>query len=261
MNIKYLLGSFIAGPLLPVLFVQGKIIRSKVPVLPEATGPKGYVRGEFTSELKLITIGESTIAGIGVQTHQEGFSGSLAAALSNIYHANVPWEVYAESGLTVKQIRGRLIPKIPAQHADIIVIGIGGNDAFTLNRPGNWRREVRGLIEDLQEKFPKAEIVFCNMPPIKEFPAFTPLIKWTLGNLVEILGDELAVIVEEYDNVYYNNRKITLSDWVNRLGIQASAQDFFSDGVHPSKLTYQSWARDIAQFIKSQSSLQLEDNP
>jgi lysophospholipase L1-like esterase len=87
------------------------------------------------------------------------------------------------------------------------------------------------------------------MPPIKEFPAFTSLIKATIGNLVEVLGEELKKVVVEYDHVYYFGEVITLKDWIKRLNIDVKKEEFFSDGVHPSKLTYQTWAKDIALKI------------
>jgi hypothetical protein len=73
--------------------------------------------------------------------------------------------------------------------ADLIVIGLGGKDAFTLSDQRNWSLHIRSLVIELKRRFGETPIVFINMPPIKAFPAFTPLIKYSIGNLVEILGD------------------------------------------------------------------------
>ncbi|MEM9675768.1 MAG: SGNH/GDSL hydrolase family protein, partial [Bacteroidota bacterium] len=81
------------------------------------------------------------------------------------------------------------------------------------------------------------------------FPAFTPLIKFVIGNLVEILGEELKEVVTKSPNTFYYSRKITLEDWIQRLGVEAEPADFFSDGVHPSRLTYQVWAKDLANYM------------
>lgn len=87
------------------------------------------------------------------------------------------------------------------------------------------------------------------MPPIKEFPAFSPLIKFILGNLVEILGEELEKLVACHDNVFYLGEKITLQHWIDKFDLQVPPSAFFSDGVHPSKLTYQTWGKDIANEV------------
>ena len=250
-NLKYTIGALLTIPLLPVLYLQGRRIRSVIPDLPEAADREGAC-APYDSEarqLKMLVIGESTMAGVGVATHREGFAGALAEELSHLHRANIHWTVSARSGYTARQVRDDLLAKVPITSPDLVVIGLGGNDAFHLHTPSHWRKQVTGLIADLRTKFPGAFLVFCNMPPIKEFPAFTPLLRFTIGNLVEIFGEELKTIALNYDNVFFYSRVITASDWIERLGMTASVEDFFSDGVHPSGLTYQTWAKDLAAAI------------
>ena len=251
MNFKYLSGAIISLPLLPLMFYQGKKISANVPRLPEAGGTEGYCESTDKTDriLKVISIGESTIAGVGVKTHEEGFTGNFASELSRLFECNVSWKVYAQSGYTAKMVEKNLLPKITESEVDLVIVGLGANDAFTLNRPSKWKTHIRTLIESLRQKFPKTTIVFCNMPPIKEFPAFTSLIKFTIGNLVEILGDELEKVSREYEQVFYFGEKITLKGWMDRYQLAGEKDDFFSDGVHPSKLTYQIWGIDIANKI------------
>ena len=248
MNIRYLLGAIFSIPLLPLMYFQGKRIQARMPKLPEAEGIEGQCESKLktTNCLKLITIGESTIAGVGVKTHEEGLTGTIANELSRLYDLNISWKVYARSGYTASRVEKKLIPRITERQVDLIIIGLGGNDAFTLNRPSKWTTQIRSLITSIKLRFPEAIIVFCNMPPIKEFPAFTSLIKFTVGNLVEILGEELQKTVNEYENTFYFGEKITLKGWINKFQLNVNKGDFFSDGVHPSKLTYQTWAKAIA---------------
>lgn len=250
MNLKYLAGAIISIPLLPLMYYQGKKIRGSIPDLPEAKEPIGQSVIDYNSskQLKVIFIGESTIAGVGVRIHEEGFAGSFSNELSKLKNRNISWKVYARSGYTVEKVNQKLIPKITEEQADLIVIGLGGNDAFTLNSPSKWSVEIRRLIESLQGKYPNSKIIFCNMPPIKEFPAFTSLIKFTIGNLVEILGVELGKVVNDYENVIYCNEKITLKGWIHKLELEMKDAVFFSDGIHPSKLTYQTWSKEVARI-------------
>ena len=121
-----------------------------------------------------------------------------------------------------------MVPQITATQADLIVVGIGGNDAFTLNWPRRWKKHVRELIDAIRSKFPFTPIAFPNMPPIKEFQAFTPLIKFTIGNLVEILGDELAKVIREYDQVYYSSETLTLEEWMVKMNLKDKELSDFS---------------------------------
>lgn len=255
-NAKYILGSILAIPLLPVMYFQSKQIRASVPRLPEATGAEGFIRLGEQEVFNLIVLGESTMAGVGVKTHEEGFGGTLAKEIAQRNKAAVQWKVYARSGYTALKVKDKIIPKIAETSADLIVVGLGANDAFHLSSPRKWRRHIRSLIGDLRLKFRNAPIVFLNMPPIKEFPAFTPVLKFIVGNLVDILGEELTNVVRDYDNVFHYPKKITMREWVKRLHADASTSDFFCDGVHPSKLTYQLWASDVAEYICDNLSFQ-----
>lgn len=249
MNLKYSLGLLVSVPLLPLLYFQGKKIKRTVPRLPEAKGNQGLCWVSSEPTLNIITIGESTIAGVGVQTHEEGFTGTLAKELAAALQSNMNWKVYAKSGFTAKKINDHIIPNIAENPINLIVIGIGGNDAFELSMPKKWSKDVRELIKNLRLKFKKTPILFINMPPIKEFPAFTSLIKFTIGNLVDILGEELVKVVADFENVYYYARVVRSNYFIERYKLNTTPTDFFSDGVHPSKITYQIWAKDVARYI------------
>lgn len=248
MRLKYFFGALVSIPLLPIMYFQAMSIRKKVPTLPEATGFSGtcIVNSNKSEKITMISLGESTVAGIGVKTHEEGFTGTFAKTLAEETQQNVDWKVYAKSGYTAKMVLNRLVPKITEKNPDIILIGLGGNDSFTLNRPWTWKKDIQNLIEELKSRFPEATLVFANMPPIKEFPAFTGLIKFVIGNLVEILGRELKSLSDSYQNVIVYDDIITLEGWAERYGLEKDPALYFSDGVHPSKFTYQTWAKDIS---------------
>lgn len=189
------------------------------------------------------------MAGVGVLTHDEGFAGHLAKALNTRLNIGIKWRVYAKSGYNASEVKSKILPLITQESPDLIVLGIGGNDAFELNSPRKWKKAVYEIISDLKSRFGNVPIVFANMPPIKEFPAFTKLIKFITGNLVEMLGMELTTVVSQFENVFYSSNVIVLEEWVDRLSLNESVTDFFSDGVHPSRLTYEVWANDLSDFL------------
>ena len=91
----------------------------------------------------------------------------------------------------------------------------------------------------------------CNLSLsiVCSFPAFTPLIQYTLGNLVEMYGEALVPLFEPQAHIYYTNRKLSIEDWAERHQVPMDIEAFFSDGVHPSGLTYQLWAEDFVAFL------------
>ena len=249
MKLKYLLGGALLVPLLPVMYVHGKRILAAVPRLPDATGPEGVVPGPETP-LRVLVVGESTMSGVGVQTHEQGFAGALARTLASGWNTGVHWKVYAESGFTLKRMLNEVLPLIDETETDLIVVGMGGNEAFKMNTPAGFRRDMQAVIDFLRARFgPDVPIAFPNMPPIREFPAFTRLMKFTLGNMIEYFGEELADLISDQPNVYYNAEVIRLADWTRELDMDNDPEAFFSDGVHPSGLTYTTWGKNFGEFL------------
>ncbi len=249
-RLKFIFGFILSLPLLPVIIFQGKKIRRLVPKLPEAKDPYGAIDFGFEEPINVLFLGESTVAGVGVATHAEGFAGATARELARLFKKNIEWKVVARSGYTVRMVRRKLMRQIGEFEPDLIILGLGGNDAFKLHSPWKWRVQTSKLIRALNLVYPDIPVVFTNMPPIKEFPAFTKSIKFVVGNLVEILGVELTSLVKQFKNVFYNSEVIRLEDWIHLLMDSKSPDEFFSDGVHPSKLTYQTWGREFARFIQ-----------
>lgn len=249
MNLKYILGSIIALPLLPLMYFQGKNIRKTIPELPEAQGIEGFVSKRQGTTMRLLTIGESTMAGVGANTHEEAFVGTLAKELASKLNVNIHWKVYAKSGYTLKRVTHKILPKIEETEADLIVIGMGANNAFKLSSTSKWTKDVAELIQTVRKQFPKTPLAFINMPPIKDFPAFTSPIKFVMGNLVDLFGGELEKEIKNHESVFFNSEKLSFDNWTERFGYEKDPALFFSDGVHPTVLTYQMWARDFSDFL------------
>ncbi|MDX1553739.1 MAG: hypothetical protein R3198_14020 [Marinobacter sp.] len=71
--------------LFPVLLYQGKRARKTTPRLPEAHGSSCGHYGDGQPDLRLLVIGESTAASVGVTTHDQGLASQLARQLNRVY--------------------------------------------------------------------------------------------------------------------------------------------------------------------------------
>jgi len=216
--------------------------------LPEAENPQG-IEGKSERKIKLLAFGESTLAGVGIKDQKDGATCSIAKVLAEELDAEVSWKVMARSGYTMKRVLHKILPKADDFQPDIIVTAMGGNDAFKANSPQRFAAAADEFIVKLKTKYPAVPIVFMNMPPIKDFPAFTNLTKFFIGNLVELHGQALDKLVKKHDNVFYISEIITFQNWINKTDKTLTVNDFFSDGVHPSALTYQLWGRETGKYI------------
>ncbi|MCE7993259.1 MAG: SGNH/GDSL hydrolase family protein [Roseivirga sp.] len=245
-RISYFLGILMAIPVFPLMLIQARRLKKDFPDLPEANNPMGKTEGK--SELSILMLGESSIAGVGVEDHKDCISGQLAMELSALSGRSINWQVVAKSGYTARQVREYLLDGISEKHFDIIVIGLGGNDTFKVNSPWYWKKSMRKLALALHSKYPKAQIVITYMPPVHTFLAFSPLIRFFLGNLTKLFGREMKRLAPDYTYLSYFDYVVSMEEWIVHSKHRDPA-DFFSDGVHPSALTYELWGKDTARFI------------
>lgn len=255
MNRPYLINIIKNIPVFPVMYLQSKQIRRTIPKLPEAVEPKGEVTVVGTNPFHLVTLGESTVAGVGVERHADGFTGTLAKELSQKLSRSVCWSVYAKSGYNANKVRKEILPQVSELKVDLFVIGLGGNDAFEFTAPYWWKRNIEGLIAEIRKNYPDAPIAFANMPPIREFPAFSSLMQNAIGRQVDYLGTTLEQITTNLSNVHFDKSPLDFRTWVEENDLDLTPEDFFSDGVHPSVLTYQKWAENYADFVVEKISL------
>ncbi|MCO6479883.1 MAG: SGNH/GDSL hydrolase family protein [Phaeodactylibacter sp.] len=253
-QILYYLGAVLALPFGPFLVFQGRKVRAAVPELPEAGGPQKGITGQGKAPLRLLTIGESTIAGVGVNTHEEGFTGRLAHYLHQATGRRVEWQVLARSGYTARDVRDNLVPLLPAAPLGLIVIGLGGNDTFQLHSPLRWRKDMIRLVQAIRKRQPHTPVLINNLPPVGQFPALPGSLQLVMGCLVRLHGRAIGDIPSLFEKVYFQSRPITLEEWREKLPGETGAEAFFSDGVHPSGLTYRLWAEEAGAFIVRQET-------
>ncbi len=250
-QIKYYLGATLAFPLLPVMYFQSKIVRARVPKLPEATGNEGET-GNSGRKLSLLTLGESSISGVGAETHEDALTGQLARFFSE-NDFNVKWKAVGRNGYTAKRVREELLHEIGEFVPDLIVIGLGANDAFRLNSPLGFREDMKNLLLKLMNGYPKAKILIANMPRIIEFTALTPLLRFFIGNLGLLFREELIILADELENVEFFSEVIDFVKIAQDEGIEIVPEMFFSDGVHPSLICFRIWANEIGKFALTRS--------
>ncbi|HUF03374.1 MAG TPA: SGNH/GDSL hydrolase family protein [Aridibacter sp.] len=241
---KYLLSGLFVLPFAPFLYLQGRYARYRVGRLPDAAGDStGVFEGNGRS-VRLLAIGESTVAGVGVTELKDALGGRFAFHLSRETGANVHWHALGVSGITVKRTLEEIVPEVPADPFDLILIALGGNDVFALNSPVRFRDDMSELIRRLRESSPGAGIVLANVPMVRDAIGLPHPLKYVLAKLAKVQHFNSIGFASEMKDVYYY-------DEVKKVG-----DEFFSDGVHPSGSGYDSWAEDIVRcYLKRTNGL------
>jgi lysophospholipase L1-like esterase len=119
--------------------------------------------------LRIGVLGESTAAGCGVDTHEEGFPGCLAREFVARTGRPVTWEVVGQFGATSRRIRHRLLPELGGE-LDLAVLLAGGNDVLARRTPGEWRDDLTAIVSGLADR--AEHVVVSGIPPFARFSSW-----------------------------------------------------------------------------------------
>jgi len=234
---RYFIGAALVLPAAPFLYLQGRYARWKVGVLPDAAGPTTGRTGEGDAA-RLFVIGESTVAGLGARTHDLALAGQFAKNLAAKIERPVEWSVVGRSGVTARQTIDELLPQMPDEKFDYILIGLGGNDVLKLSPPSRWRRDMAELLGLLRDRHPDAVIFLSNCPMVGLSPALPNPLRAVLWQLSKLHNDNIRELVVGMDRVFYYPQPVDVT-----------LEGFFADGIHPSERGYSDWAAAMMHYF------------
>ena len=219
---------------LPVYFAQGKWTRLVTPRLPDAQGPtEGLIAGAEPA-LRLIVIGDSTVAGVGAATHQSALTGQVAHHLARATQRAVRWRALGQTHATTPVVRAKLLPLLANETADVIVLSCGVNDTTRLHTPKQWQANLQGLLADLRAQFGTIPVIHAGMPPLASFPALPhPLRDW-IGARANHFAEIAAQVFETDPNGHYCAMPASLTQ-----------SGFAADGYHPNEDACSQWGAEL----------------
>lgn len=232
--------------LAPILVAQGRYVRRVTPRLPEAAGPRSGARGAGPT-LRLLILGDSAAAGVGVSTQSEALSGQLLAALGDALR--VHWRLSAQSGHAAQDLV-RHLETASTEQFDVALVSVGVNDVTGRTSASDWCARLSRLIGLLQTKFGVRYVLLTSLPPLHAFPALPQPLRWYLGARATQLDCLLAGVAAGHAHCH-------------RLALRApvASQAVAADGFHPGASAYTAWAQLAAAAIRTrieQGKLPLE---
>ncbi len=220
--------------LAPVLLAQGRYTRWATPRLAEPAGPREGVDGDGPP-LRLLVLGDSAAAGVGVEHQSQALIGHLVAALRQSHR--VTWSLRAQTGLQAQDVRA-LVQQEPARPVDVVVVSVGVNDITAGTPVGTWARTLHALVEDISDKFARPHILLSGVPPMRHFRALPQPLRWFLGLHADRFNQHLEAVAAHYP-------QCTLL----RPEFPAVTEYLASDGFHPGPSAYALWATAAIPLI------------
>lgn len=206
--------------LAPLLLLQGRLVRARTPLLPVASGPTQGHEGAGPSPNLVLGLGDSVIAGVGVDQVDAGLTRQLALQLHLKLDQPIAWQVEGRNGDRVRDLIVRL-RQLRGDEPALLLISIGVNDVSHLTSLTRWQWEVTQLISELKS-FSTAPIVFLGIPPMGAFTTLPQPLRFALGVRAQLLDQTLQRAAKLLKGVYWFD---TASEF--------QAQYLASDGYHP----------------------------
>jgi len=224
--------------LLPIVAAQGMWVRATIKMASPAAGPtSGTVGDPSRPPVRIAVVGESTAAGCGVDTHDDGFPGWLARELAARTRRPVRWEVVGQHAATARRIRYRLLPRL-GEHLDVAVLLAGGNDVLAQRTPGQWGDDLAAIVDGLADR--AEHVAVTGIPPFAEFPSLPSTLRRYLA--------QRAGAFDEVSKLVCAQRPRTT--WISSTDILPIGPDMFAhDGFHPSAAGYRRWAQAVADHL------------
>lgn len=229
------LPELIALPLLPFLVAQGRYTRRVTPRLPEAAGPAtGVAGGSHRGEaLSLLAVGESPVAGVGVDTHQDAITGQLASTLAKRLSCPVVWRACGKNGVTAREALEQVVPGIPRLPVDIALVAFGVNDTTAFRPLARWREDLREVLAAIDACCTPRLILLSGVPPLARFPALPQPLRWVMGMKAQALDAVACELALQTPRTTYVPLELDTGD-VTMMA---------HDGYHPSAKGCTAWAQ------------------
>ncbi|SNB57022.1 Lysophospholipase L1 [Marinobacter sp. es.042] len=223
--------------LFPVLLYQGKQARRKTPRLPEAVGAPCGQYGEGEPARRVLVIGESTAAGVGVETHDQGLASQLAREIHERTGQTIAWHTFGVNGIRL----GALIHKLETAElpeADVVLLSMGVNDTTGFTPRFRFRRQLRALRRLLAPRY-SGPILLLSVPPMHLFTALPSPLRHVMGWRARQLDNLYIRLARQFpeDFRYVNYPVVTDPELLAR------------DGYHPGQKGYRYIAEALAYRV------------
>jgi len=215
--------------LLGLIVWQGKQVKKNAIRLPEAAGVR---ENRKNGVLSFLHIGESTVAGVGVDNINQGLSANIIETIKRSNSCELDWQILGVNGATIKDSL-----TFSADHLtpDILLITFGVNDTTKMTSKQNWVEGIKYCVEKYSDT--NTQVFFTSVPPMQKFP----LLPFPLRTL---LGWRSAFLDRELKKVCRQNK------WHHLFVEFGSSGDLMAnDGYHPNARGYALWGEEVGGRI------------
>lgn len=223
----------------PVLLVQGRRVRRHAIRLPEPAGSRTGSTGPRSpvEPLRLLFVGDSSAAGVGVDDQAQALAARTASCLSEKTGLPVDWQLVAKSGVTTAESLD-MLSSHALRPADLVVTALGVNDVTAQRSAHQFLADYQALLARLRAATGAQVVIVNGVPPMHLLPSLPQPLRWFLGQCARRLDARLRTWVQAQapESMAYLSLQ-----WADHPG------DMARDGYHPGAAQYRRWADLVAE--------------
>ncbi|MTI18788.1 SGNH/GDSL hydrolase family protein [Rhodobacteraceae bacterium RKSG542] len=239
------LRALLSLPLFPLYAVEGIRTRMSTPRLRPGRGTVyGSIAGNGEA-LRLLVIGDSTVAGVGVDSLEDALPHQIAKALNAQTGRPVHWRAAGCNGATSTQVRDHALPHTPQDDYTHVYLSCGFNDLKNFKTKKKWKDGFGGLLYAVRVRYPNANVYWSQMMEPHLMPALKPGLAFVLGLRRQMINDMGNALCEERG-----------AHWIAPMP-DTGPQHFSRDGIHPSLEGNIAWANHVTEFISANEADEL----
>jgi lysophospholipase L1-like esterase len=228
------------GGLVAVCLIQALHLRRRTPRL---AAPADIAWGTIHRDgmvIRVLVVGESSAAGVGVRTHRDGLAAQIAHTLAEQLNCSVQWHAVGTVGATAARTVNAMATLESLPNAEIAVLALGANDTLRMSSPVKWRRQLQHLVELLRARVNCRVVVLSPVPPLWSFRSLPVPLRGVWGAQAFVLDRLSRHLARQNRDVVYVS--VPLPDQAAML---------CEDRFHPSAAGYAFWGQRLAQAVAS----------
>ena len=225
---------------MPVLLAQALYVRARALKMPE---PDGARQGETGSGplLRLLVLGDSSAAGVGVTTQDQALLGQVTQRLEP--HARVQYELVARTGARTGDVLAWL-NDLQSKKYDVVVLATGVNDVIKAVPLHRWLQQEAALLDRLTGELGARHVVISGLPPMHQFPLLPQPLRWMLGRQASRFDRHLRQMVADRPCCH-----------MLHVPLDLDPSNMAPDGFHPGANVYALWAQLICDTLLAEPTL------
>lgn len=209
---------------------------------PEAPGercgivsPSSFVPEASARPLRLVAIGDSLVAGSGVENQNLALTPRIARKIADAVNRPVQWETRAKLGSTMRRVRYRFLPEVTG-NIDILFICAGSNDVMAKRSKEEWLDDLRAVIEQARTR--ADHVIVCSSGQPHHSPKLPAMLRRELARRIDWQTAASLRICREYG-----------VDFVDVAHAELVSDFWATDSFHPSASGYEQASGLVVQAM------------